>query len=222
MQLHLLFVLIGLAVSAQALPEAMLRNIKFPANATYVAITSVPSENQQCLPDIIKASEVCVKAGIWLFYIDPNFLSNTLPNATMIYTRNPSDPAMTCYPLPPTLDKKVGSFRLAGDPEDETRPGLNLYVGLWYTADDLFTNSSMSAVPYAFNSAIVTGTSAQRWQFFMKEGFDGFSECTNVGENYIPNFTQRFGVQPGDIKSIRTDCSKSAGKLNPNHVFTGY
>jgi len=145
---------------------------------------------------------------------------STNPAHTEIYTRNPADPAMSCYQLPSYLDKIVGSYRRAGDPVDENAVGLNAYLGLGYTGSEMFTNESMAQVPYAFDSVIVTGGS--RWQFFTMEDYRGFSECTNNGEFFIPNFFDRFGVKPAEIKSMHINCTKDASRLNPNHVFTGY
>jgi hypothetical protein len=63
-RVHFLISFVLLAASCNGAPEMMLKNIKSPANSTYVAITSVPSDNQLCLPQNIKASEVCVKNGM--------------------------------------------------------------------------------------------------------------------------------------------------------------
>jgi len=200
-------------------PEIILYNSRLPSIPTYVAVSSVGSENQLCLPIEIKITRICVMAGVWIFYPQTNYMSST--GDLVMYIRNPADVDGTCRNLPGYLDKSVGSYRFAGDHVDAAIPAINLYVNTLYRETEMKTNQSLPAVPFAFNSIIITGN--ERWQFYMKENYDGFSECLDEDENVVPDFTARFGVSAGDVKSIRKGCDKfTAGKLNPTHVFNGY
>ena len=153
----------------------------------------------------------------WILYPDTNFLADTA-EASIHYTG--VDGPQSCMDLPSALEKNVGSYRPAGDPGG-ANCSLNLYVNRFYAATEELIISSANEVPYAFNSVIRAGDC--EWEFFMKEGFDGFSEClqgptTDEANIFVPDFTAKFGVQAGDIKSIRQGCSKPGSKLNPNHV----
>jgi hypothetical protein len=201
-------------------PELILQNARPPATSTFVATTNVGSDNQLCLPQQIKATRVCANSGIWILYTDTNFLS-TKGNATIVSTGDGGP--QVCLDLPAALDRSVGSYRPAGDPLGAPC-SLNLYLDQHYSASELLLTASAPAVPFAFNSAIRNSLNCE-WEFFMKENYDGFSEClrgNGVDNQYVADFQKKFGVQPGDVKSIRQGCSKPYSKLNPNHVFTGY
>ncbi len=124
--------------------------------------------------------------------------------AASIFSTGDAGPQV-CTDLPDNLNKSLGSYRPAGDPNGSPC-SLNLYVNLDYAATEVLITTDVTEVPYAFNSVIRSG--ACEWEFFMKEGYEGFSECLRGTQVFVPDFTSLFGVQAGDIKSIRQGCSK--------------
>jgi hypothetical protein len=140
----------------------------------------------------------------WLLY--PTSFFKPPGEDVGIYLKFEGDVNGTCKDLPGWLDRSVGSYRFAGDPSSSTGSSLNLYGNTFYRNDELKILESASELPFSFNSLIRVGP--ERWQFFMKEGFEGFSECLEEDENYVVDFSDRFGVQAGDVKSIRMGCDK--------------